>query len=631
MAAKTETPDEAKARRAEHNRKLVETREAYAPEFRAFLGALDPVQVGVLRENAIIDAADRPVVTNFKCNEPDKDGKSKGPLYGPKVTVPTLRRLLAIDKTPDYRWTRWIFFQAGGGDSGMEESKKHLVDALRKMENGMRAAGATQERIDQERTQRTEAYERIVFSCDEDLIGTQKGLFGWTQDFPGFKGKIDSGEGRYIDVEKAMARANAVFKRLVRVNRMMADRGLLEVSDSPADYPNIGALNDMSLRVERTELAAYTRSDVRIAKWTGGAPDNPDFAGWPSWKKRNTVFADDNLSLVVPLTYAAAVEYGFERWKFTSREGFQRALATLDREAENANIGTMTNAWTDLTRVSGGFNRPTVLGILTFNVPVPAWAGGTRTARAVYSLTRLALVCPAHADVDESEITVIDEEANPRGTTKTTEEIRIMIREEVGRSAQAEFEINYDVYAMVQKAVASVPPGEDAAIMAQLIVAAAEGGAEEANMEARASVQRGTREPVSGSDLDLGVRAAVIRVFQTAIGQSKKAMEDAVSADPNSSAAFAASEVHTAIKEKLGQLTTELAGLREVDRGADVYSTREEADAVIASFSGAVDAFLEWIKENHTSLPDLYRPRPAEKATRRKPSAAAAVAADAGG
>ena len=121
-------------------------------------------------------------------------------------------------------------------------------------------------------------------------------LFGFTYAYPGRT-------GRYKAVDEATRAFFSVYSKAVEMNADVKnpDRKLEpgeelgeQVPLTPDQIENVAEMNSITLTVKQHFQSRFARSDVRLAKH----------------KEKTTVYDDDNVTLIVPLTYSAAVKFG---------------------------------------------------------------------------------------------------------------------------------------------------------------------------------------------------------------------------------------------------------------------------------------------------------------------------------
>jgi hypothetical protein len=141
------------------------------------------------------------------------------------------------------------------------------------------------------------------------------------------------------------------------MNKEVAREGGEALPESPDLIPTWERMNEVAKKVERYFASKKARTDIRA----------------------ETIYDDDTITAVAPLTYAAAVKYGFDIWPWASRKGFE---AVLSGE---------TSDWRFKDEWKGRTGKGNVIVYLTFKVPVPAWVARREGNWELKDLTDLAL------------------------------------------------------------------------------------------------------------------------------------------------------------------------------------------------------------------------------------------------
>lgn len=578
------------------------------PAYTAFVQSLDPVQRQVLlKNNIIVNESGAPGIVSRR----QPDGST---VYWTRVSLEAVRRLLALDITPDHRWTDWIFQQAGGGRDALAASKAMLDKNLHERAANLKKQGRTPEEIKASQAADEAIYRDYMMCADDDLLEKFKTVFGWSHDFPGYK-PPGSSKGRYEDVESVMRLFNPVLRGIKRVNRIMASENQPLVSEDPASYANIAAVRETVLRVERAEASAYLRSDVRHAKWANATPDKPGFAELEPWRQKNTVYADDNLSLVVPLTHAAAVEYGSEMWGFSSKGAFDQRLASADPSSRS-------DPWSSLiyAPAAAGSIR-NVVGILLFKVPLPQLVSLNAVGDAVtHSSDSVALICPVGAS-SVAEVRAVGSTAE----VQPLQHLLDLIAAEPNRRVDS-LDIPADQIDVVRQAVEWLAREAGEAL-----------GDGAADPEQYAQWVQGQDDPLSvyisgvvaefvgrylesgenvlQSDREHAQAQALYRIYNRASGEASRQLD---ASEPESAQAVSLGVVRGVISGLLNRAVSALRVTQTSARGSNVYASSEEAAEVSASIVAATEALIAWMHENSDKLGDLYRIQPPKSPTRKR-------------
>jgi hypothetical protein len=324
--------------------------------------SLPPEVQAVMRKYRIIGpvkAADGSVTegwTQVRIDSTDgsPDGKPLG--VGPLLARNVVARLIAADKTPNKMWLDWMLFQAGGGKEGQKRSE-HLIQKSKALFFEERVGGFTENgvtyparsRAEVERLWRANEAKFLVDLTvgDQDLASPPRSIFGFYRHWPG-KGRV---------YERVAVAVNTFLKlqaKAKQLNKIMSDNGMTDkmVSLKPKDYPTIESLEQANRNIHQFHASAKARTDIQV----------------------QTVYDDDYLTVLVPLTYAAAVKYGFDEWAFSNQRSFEDDL-------KNGKSRT--------------WNGEDVFVYVDFKVPMPPWMGQVKNGTASrHELDRLALVIP---------------------------------------------------------------------------------------------------------------------------------------------------------------------------------------------------------------------------------------------
>ena len=334
-------------------------------------------EIAVLKKYRILDRNGAPTMVNLI--RPLTAG-GPPPGHGPMVAPDVIKKLLAADTTPDKRWLDWIFFQAGGGQAAkdnvpvvMREIRDRFIDE--------RINGFTHPRTNQflppvsreEAEKRWQAqlphFEDLMVSCDQDTVKHLR-VFGFFRDWPG------DGES-YKKVVEALTKYLSLYDKLRQMNAEVAREGGEPLPEKPEEIGTFTQMMEIATKTERYFASKKARGDIR----------------------EETIYDDDMITAVAPLTYAAAVRYGYDLWPWASRANFERVL-TSD--------GT---AWNNRDEWKNLFNKGGAMVYLKFKVPVPAWMARRDGNFELKDLTDLAMhLSTSDADGNPDEWKVYDQE-----------------------------------------------------------------------------------------------------------------------------------------------------------------------------------------------------------------------------
>jgi hypothetical protein len=339
--------------------------EALTPAWHRWLATLDQVQRDVLEKYGLVRDG-KPVIVAYKTPTPSRsdfsftNARDEERYADSKISLRAAQRLMALDPTPNHIWTDWIFFEAGGG----EEARKRAPAIAAALERGLmdgylkkavkdrglpsdsrRWPPGAAEEINREveaklEPRRADAL-RLASNAEEDMIARltthAKGSpFGYSYDFPGHVAAV----GRYDMVEKTTTAFFSVYRKAVEMNEVISDKyrhldpgedAVEPVPLTPDDIRDVGVMQDVVRRVKHFWQARSARSDVRVGRW----------------KEKTTVYDDDNVTLIVPLTYAAAVRYGVDAWPWANKDTFmsdvkQARSTAWQRATDGGMVGYMT-------------------------------------------------------------------------------------------------------------------------------------------------------------------------------------------------------------------------------------------------------------------------------------------------
>jgi hypothetical protein len=169
--------------------------------------------------------------------------------------------------------------------------------------------------------------------------------FGYYRDWPGYQSVYE--------------RVSSIMGTFLRLRPQAGEIGF-EVSDDPADYPNLDVMRSMNQKMGR----ALAVQDVRYA----GHPKRTD----------NLIYDDEFLTVISPLTYAASVRYGNAGWPLADPKEFNKQLDITYKE-----------------RFISGWQHTTAQRVpvfLNFKVPMPSSVSVTAAKGAArHTLKDLAL------------------------------------------------------------------------------------------------------------------------------------------------------------------------------------------------------------------------------------------------
>lgn len=309
-----------------------------------------------------------------------------------KLAPEAIQRLFAADQSPDHRWADWIFEQAGGGNTGREQSEHH-INYLKSRFIHQYSAEAW--------AQTEPAFRESMRSADQDVCMKMRGSFGYYRNWPGR-------EGIYERVVTAVELFQKQEPALTEMNQELEAQSQSGLPAHPSEIDDLKNLTEINTKVTNWIAAKRVRTDYRVA----------------TWKKEKTIYSDDYVTAIAPLTYAAAVKYGFDSWDVASRAKF----------AKVAQGDIHSNPWDSFIQ------HGTFMVFLQFNVPMPRWVGrGSDSGEQrfkTYELGNLLIALDRDtAKSDPNTWTVTDEENNK---TLTIGQIKDIITRQGRREAMPE-------------------------------------------------------------------------------------------------------------------------------------------------------------------------------------------------
>jgi hypothetical protein len=350
----------------------------------------------------------------------DKKGRPLG--VGPIIDPEVINRFLKVDTTPNKDWFDWMLLQAGGGDTDLKRSAKLIekikIRFLDERVHGYRTPEREYAPVSEEKAlamwkNEERNFKESLMIGDQDLVNSHK-IFGYWRHWPG-KDRI------YEKVALAVGNFLKLSRKIAQMNNFMRKHGNSEgtVSTRPKDYESVADLESATRRVERFYASRAARNDIRVAPGVNG---------------EKTVYSDDYVTVIVPLTYAAAVRYGWPSWAWSDPQKFENGL--------EGNVHSFNDPW---RRATG--QEQNLFVFIQFNVPMPAWVTMSDTKFSRHTLHNLAMVVP-HADLknfNPDTIPLYDEENNKNTSLGI---IKQRIRDEAKRPEQynPQEEEEYPIY-----------------------------------------------------------------------------------------------------------------------------------------------------------------------------------------
>ena len=171
-----------------------------------------------------------------------------------------------------------------------------------------------------------------------------------------------------------------LYPKLLQMNKERAREGGDQLPTTPDQIPTWSRMLEIAKKVERYFASKQARGDIR----------------------EQTIYDDDVITALAPLTYAAAVKYGYDAWPWASRSGFETVLSGDNDPSQS---WRNRDEWKDRT------TKGAVFVYLTFKVPVPAWVARREGNWELKDLTDLALsLTSAEASANPNDWKVFDQE-----------------------------------------------------------------------------------------------------------------------------------------------------------------------------------------------------------------------------
>lgn len=324
------------------------------------LSQLPPGVQQTLIKYRILDAETRDLVQVDLKKSRNAQGTVLG--KGPIMSEDALSRIIDADITPNKEWLDWMLFQAGGGkearrksEQAIEQLKERFID---ERVRGFRDGKGTyhdpvSEQDARARWQQAEARFREVLMVGDQDMEEKLHVFGYHRNWPG-------AHRLYERVSTAVNKFLKLRKKAIAMNKFYEKEGQDEkqINLDQKAYETIESVEAANKKIERFYASREARQDVRY----------------------DTVYDDDYLRIIVPITYAAAVEFGNNNWQWANKKNFEDRLE-----------GSSANSWNDpWTRMTGQDKKVPVY--IMFKVPMPSWVAYKDSRFNRYSFNSLALM-----------------------------------------------------------------------------------------------------------------------------------------------------------------------------------------------------------------------------------------------
>lgn len=343
------------------------------------LSELPPEVLKTLIKYRLVDPKTRDLVQVDLKKSRNSQGTVLG--RGPIMDGSALAQIIKADTTPNKEWLDWMLFQAGGGkearrksEQAIEQLKERFIDErVRGFRDGQGTYhDAVPEKEARERWQAAEARFREVLMVGDQDMEEKLHVFGYHRHWPG-------AHRLYERVTQAVNTFLKLRKKAIAMNKFYEKEGQTEkmINLDQKAYETIESVEAANKKIERFYASREARQDIRY----------------------NTVYDDDYVRVIVPLTYAAAVEYGNSNWQWSNRKNFEDRLEGTGQ------------SWNDpWTRMTGQDKKVPVY--VMFKVPMPSWVAYSNSRFNRYSFNNLALMLDAEKlkNFNPDSVPLYDEE-----------------------------------------------------------------------------------------------------------------------------------------------------------------------------------------------------------------------------
>jgi hypothetical protein len=315
----------------------------------------------------------------------DAEGRVLGDGY--LLDLAVVKRLIEADTSEGYEWLDWMLFHCGGGTEGQRRAAQSLEQTMdRFIDERVRGyrdgSGKYHPAVSKQEAEAKWAAARnkfrdVLMVGDQDIV-ERLHVFGFHRNWPG-PNKI------YETACTTVKDFLALMPKTKEMNTFMSRQGSKDkiIRLKPKDYATVESLQQANAKVERFFASKAAREDIQVEK----------------------IYSDDYLDVICPLTYAAAVRYGWDAWQFANREHFE------------SNLEGSSNGWADHWRNTIGKENNVVV-YMQFHVPVPSWVSYVGSKFVRFTMQNLALVIKQKQlkGVNLLDVPVLDEEARANMT-----------------------------------------------------------------------------------------------------------------------------------------------------------------------------------------------------------------------
>jgi hypothetical protein len=325
----------------------------------------------------------------------DAEGRilGDGPLIAQDVLARMIHSCTYQDKVMT-DWLEWIIFQAGGGqeaqrraNQAMEQVKERFLDERvrgYRDTKGVYHNPITREQAEAKWNASHGRFNEVLYVGDQDMAEKLQ-VFGFYRHWPG-PNKI---------YEKACTNVKGFLdltEKTVEMNEFMRRSGMKE-KIVPLDlkhYTTVDSLQQAIAKIERFFNSRAAREDIRIEQ----------------------IYEDDIVQAICPLTFSAAVRYGWDSWGFANRGTFEQCLEG-------------SNNWNDPWKKTTGTDKKVIV-YFNFRVPMPSWVGYAQQHFKRFTLHNVCALLPMNqlGRLNHDACEFLDEEQRKTTITAICELIR---------------------------------------------------------------------------------------------------------------------------------------------------------------------------------------------------------------
>lgn len=242
----------------------------------------------------------------------------------------------------------------------------------------------------------------VLMVGDQDIV-ERLHVFGFYRNWPG----LNKG---YEDATSAVKEFLELLPKTHEMNLFMAKNAKDKVIKlRPSDYPTVESLQQATKKIRRFFASKAAREDIRL----------------------QSVYEDDFVQISCPITYAAAVRYGWDGWPFAKVETFEE------------NLEGNGNKWSDAWRKSTKEDE-NVIVYIQFHVPMPSWVSYDKAKFCRFTLQNLALfVKRKHLrSVDPWSVSLLDEEGRTALNLQAVKEMVLKEPKRIYDPAEEEYPLH---------------------------------------------------------------------------------------------------------------------------------------------------------------------------------------------